>query len=126
MIASSMELARQLKPLSQTSTNLTIAVESVGLPAAMATSSLFPVPNGPDALEDVFNVTALGVTDTFFRCLDQATAFSAIEHNLFESVYFYQFNRSYQTPGFDPNAPHCDAPVDATHPNGNPDGEYYK
>ena len=92
----------------------------------MATSPLFPPPVEPNPLEVAFNVTARGITDSYFRCLDQATAFSGVQHNLFKSLWFYEFNRSYQTPGFDPNAPHCDAPVDATHPNGNPDAEYYK
>ena len=71
-------------------------------------------------------MTARGATDGMFRCLDQATAFSGIQHTLFKSVWTYEFNRSYQTPGFDPNEPKCDAPVDAAHPAGNPDAEYFK
>ncbi|THH00985.1 hypothetical protein EW026_g1621 [Hermanssonia centrifuga] len=109
-----------------TTSNLMLAVEDAGLPGSIATSPLFPMPNiSTNALDNVFNVTARGATDGLFRCLDQATAVSAIQHNLFKSMWFYEFNRSYQTPGFDPNAPRCDAPVDATHPNGDPDKEYY-
>ncbi len=52
---------------------------------------------------NVFNVTAGIATDVEFRCLDQATAFSGVTHDLFKSVWFYEFNRSYQTPGFSPN-----------------------
>lgn len=74
----------------------------------------------------MFNVTARAATDVFFRCLDQATAFSAVQHNTFESLWFYEFNRSYQLPNFDPNAPHCDAPIDDAHPHGDPSKEYFK
>ena len=69
----------------------------------MVDNPLFPEPSGPNVTTNVFNVTARVTTDIEFRCLDQATAFSAINHNLFESVWFYEFNRSYQTPGFSPN-----------------------
>ncbi|KAJ3520245.1 hypothetical protein NM688_g9191 [Phlebia brevispora] len=109
-----------------TNGDLTQELEANGVTTSIVNSSLFPVPDGFSALENVFNVTARAVSDSYFRCLDQATAFSAIEHNVFESTWFYQFNRSYQTPGFDPNPPHCDAPADAAHPNGDPSGEYYK
>jgi hypothetical protein len=40
--------------------------------------------------------------------------------------WFYEFNRSYQSTGYDPNAPVCDAPRDASYTNGNPESEYYK
>lgn len=116
-----------LPNISQKNDDVAAAVQSVGLPPVIANSTLFPVANGAiNATENVFNVTARATTDALFCCLDQASAFSAIKHNLFKDVWFYEFNRSYQTPGFDPNAPHCDAPVDADHPAGNPDGEYYK
>lgn len=74
----------------------------------------------------MFNVTARVTTDIEFRCLDQATAYYAIQHNLFQSVWFYEFNRSYQTPGFDPNYPVCDAPVSEEYPYGDPSQEYFK
>lgn len=103
------------------------ALASAGLPAVIANNSLFPLDNGAvNALDNLFNFTARASTDALFRCLDQATAVSGVRHNLFKDVWFYEFNRSYQTPGFDPNAPRCDAPVDADHTAGNPDAEYYK
>ena len=105
---------------------MTAALIAAGLPTTMAKSPLFPVPPEANPLEGIFNVTARGTTDTYFHCLDQATAYSAIEHNLFKSLWFYELNRSYQLQGYDPNPPHCDPPVDATHPYGNPAGEYYK
>lgn len=92
----------------------------------MANNPLFPINTTPNTLENLFNLTARGSTDSLFRCLDQATAVSAVNHNLFKGVWFYEFNRSYQPPGFDPNAPHCDAPKDSAHPNGDPSAEYYK
>lgn len=112
---------------SQTSANAAAALQAAGLPTTIINSSLFPIPtNGANAIENLFNLTARATTDSQFRCLDQATAFSGVKNNLFQSVWAYEFNRSYQTPGFDPNAPRCDAPVDAAHPNGNPDKEYFK
>jgi hypothetical protein len=89
-------------------------------------SGLFPMPSGRNATLDVFNVTALITTDVEFRCLDQAAAISALNHGIFTDIWFYQFNKSYQTPGFDPNAPACDAPKDSAHPNGDPTQEYFK
>ncbi|EKM58107.1 uncharacterized protein PHACADRAFT_252144 [Phanerochaete carnosa HHB-10118-sp] len=110
-----------------TNDNAAQALEAAGLPTALANNSLFPIPsNEATDIDDLFNMTARGATDGMFRCLDQATAFSGVQHNLFKSVWTYEFNRSYQTPGFDPNAPKCDAPVDVAHPAGNPDAEYFK
>ena len=40
--------------------------------------SVFPEPNGPNATLNVFNETALVSTDSQFRCLDEATAYSAV------------------------------------------------
>lgn len=97
-----------------------------GLPTNVVNNSLFPVPAQSDPLLAVFNVTARVATDVEFRCLDQATAFSGIQHDLFKSVWFYEFNRSFQVPTFDPNPPHCDAPVTAAHPLGDTSQEYFK
>ncbi|KAH9947508.1 carboxylesterase from carbohydrate esterase [Amylocystis lapponica] len=80
-------------------------------------------PTGPNATLDVFNVTSRVATDVEFRCLDQATAWSAVNHDLFESVWFYQFNRSYAPAG---SVARCNAPVSAAHPYGNPLQEYFK
>ncbi|CCM03281.1 uncharacterized protein FIBRA_05409 [Fibroporia radiculosa] len=109
-----------------TSTNLTEALEAQYLPITVANNPLFILPTGPNATLDVFNVTARAATDVEFRCLDQATAWSAIQHDLFESIWFYQFNRSYQTPGFSPNYPVCEAPITADYPYGDPELEYFK
>ncbi|KZT04485.1 carboxylesterase from carbohydrate esterase [Laetiporus sulphureus 93-53] len=109
-----------------TTTNLTSALLAQYLPTTVVKEMLFEVPTGPNATYNVFNVTARVATDIEFRCLDQATAYSAIQNDLFQSVWFYQFNRSYQTPGFDPNYPVCDAPITAEYPYGDPSLEYFK
>ncbi|KIP12137.1 hypothetical protein PHLGIDRAFT_113924 [Phlebiopsis gigantea 11061_1 CR5-6] len=113
---------------SPTSDNVVFALEANGLPTNVANSSLFPIPSlpGNTDIDNLFNMTARAATDGLFRCLDQATTFSGVQHDLFKSMWSYEFNRSYQTPGFDPNAPHCDAPKDTTHPAGDPNEEYFK
>ena len=98
-----------------------------GFNYSTATTDLFPIPQGKNASLNVYNASSLLYTDLEFRCLDEATAYSAIKNDVYESVYFYQFNRSYQTaPNFDPNYPVCDAPVQEGFPNGNPSAEYFK
>jgi hypothetical protein len=108
-------------------TNVTAALETDLFPASTVVSSnLFPVSSGPNTTLNVYNVTARVATDSEFRCLDQATAYSATLHSIFPAVYFYEFNRTFQTPGFDPNAPVCDAPITASRPFGDPSQEYFK
>ncbi|KAL4251067.1 AB hydrolase superfamily protein [Abortiporus biennis] len=111
-----------------TSDNLVAALAQNGLPQTPANSSLFPIPTtGTNTTLNVFNVTARVTTDGEFRCLDQSTAIAGVTHNLFKSLWFYEFNRSYQTaPGFDPNFPTCEAPIDAAHPLGDTSQEYFK
>ncbi|ODQ55053.1 alpha/beta-hydrolase [Saitoella complicata NRRL Y-17804] len=108
-----------------TSTNETAALEAQSLPVVPG-NSLFAIPSGPNATLDVFNVTARVTTDIEFRCLDQATAYAGVVHDLFQDVWFYEFNRSYQTPGFDPNYPVCEAPITEDFPYGDPNQEYFK
>ncbi|KAG9002775.1 hypothetical protein FRB94_004722 [Tulasnella sp. JGI-2019a] len=111
--------------------NVSQAIQSLNylspnLTAAIVDSGLFPVPNTGNYTLDLFNVSARVATDIQFRCLDQATVYSAVKHNVFGTTYYYQFDRSYQTPGYDPNAPVCDAPVTAAYPHGNPNLPYFK
>jgi carboxylesterase type B len=90
-------------------------------------SGLFPLPRGPNVTLDVFNVSARVATDTIFRCIDQATTYaSLVSHTFAPNQYFYEFNRSYQIPNWDPNAPVCDAPITVSHPYGDPNQEYFK
>lgn len=94
--------------------------------STVLSSDVFTVPNGPNATLNIFNLTAQVATDSEFRCLDEATAYSAVKHDVFPEVYFYQFNRSYQLSGYNPNAPVCDAPITPGHPLGDPSAEYFK
>ena len=70
------------------------------------------------------NVTSRITTDGRFRCDTQAFAHSAVKHNLMPSVYVFEFNRTYQPPGFSNFA--CNAPKTTARPNGDPDAEYLK
>ncbi|KAI0642658.1 carboxylesterase from carbohydrate esterase [Trametes meyenii] len=108
------------------SSNLTAGLLGASLNTTVVNNPLFPEPTGTNATLNVFNVTARVATDTEFRCLDQATAFSGVQHNLFKSVWFYEFNRSYQPSVFDPNFPVCEAPVTPEHPLGDTSKEYFK
>ncbi|KAK4548367.1 hypothetical protein LTR36_010238 [Oleoguttula mirabilis] len=94
--------------------------------STISSLSVFPEPNGANKTLDVYNTTALIATDSEFRCLDEATAYSAVQHDVFSEVYFYEFNRSYQLSFFSPNPPVCQAPVEPGYPNGNPSAEYFK
>ena len=94
--------------------------------STISTLSVFPEPHGANQTLNVFNVSALVSTDSQFRCLDEATAYSAVRHDVFSEVYFYEFNRSYQLSFYSPNAPVCQAPVEFGFPSGNPSAEYFK
>ncbi|KAM5533408.1 hypothetical protein V8D89_012958 [Ganoderma adspersum] len=109
-----------------TNGNLTDGVIGASLNTTIVNNPLFPEPSGPNVTTDVFNVTSGVTTDIEFRCLDQATAFSGVAHDLFKSVWFYEFNRSYQTTGYSPNFPTCEAPITAEHPLGDTSAEYFK
>ena len=109
-------------------TNLTKSITEVGFDASKIVGSpLFPTPVSSNATLDVFNVTSRVATASIFRCIDQASAYAGVWNKVFApNQYFYEFNRSYQTYGWDPNTPVCDAPKTADHPNGDPDLEYFK
>lgn len=109
-------------------TNLTTSLNEDGFPASLIESSgLFPLQHSQNGTLDVFNVSARVATDTIFRCIDQASVYAAIHFRKFApDVYFYEFNRSYQPPGWSPNAPLCEAPITASHPYGDPNQEYFK
>lgn len=94
--------------------------------STISTLSVFPEPNGPNKTLDVFNTTALIATDSEFRCLDEATAYSAVRHDVFSDVYFYEFNRSYQLSTYSPNPPVCQPPVEPGFAYGDPSAEYFK
>ncbi|CAG8982044.1 hypothetical protein HYALB_00013835 [Hymenoscyphus albidus] len=95
--------------------------------SVVVNSGLFPIPTSSNDTLNVFNVTSRVATDTIFRCFDQASAYAGLLNNVFAPTqYFYEFNRSYQPPGYNPNAPVCQPPVTESHPNGDPSQEYFK
>jgi carboxylesterase type B len=108
--------------------DLSESLTKVGFNSSLVVhSGLFPKPISLNTSLDVFNVTSRVATDTIFRCIDQATSYAGVLNNTFApNQYFYEFNRSYQTPGWDPNTPVCDAPKTPSKPNGDPDLEYFK
>lgn len=87
---------------------------------------LFPIPSGPNSTLDIFNMTVRASTDGALRCPDQALAVAGVRNNLFKSVWFYEYERSYQPLFFDANAPVCDAPIDASHPYGDTSQPYFR
>ncbi|KAK7710132.1 hypothetical protein SLS57_008471 [Botryosphaeria dothidea] len=102
---------------------------AAGLPSTPNVTSLFPIPydlTPTNTSLAVFNASARLATDAELRCLDYATAFSGVKNAVFPRAWFYEFDRSYQTPGYSPNYPTCEAPKTPTHPNGDPRLEYFK
>ncbi|KAJ5929183.1 hypothetical protein N7454_007031 [Penicillium verhagenii] len=101
-------------------------LDASGLPSNVVPSKLFPIPSGTNHTLDIFNTTARISTDGMFRCIDQATAYAGLKNHIFPSIFFYEFNRTYQMPGWSPNPPLCQAPVTPEFPNGDPNLEYFK
>ncbi|KAF9893528.1 hypothetical protein FE257_010840 [Aspergillus nanangensis] len=99
---------------------------SSGVPPSLISPSLFPTPTSPNTTLNIFNTSSHIATDGIFRCIDQATAYAGAINHIFPSVYFYEFNRSYQMPGWSPNPPLCEAPRTAAFPAGDPSAEYFK
>ena len=107
-------------------TDITQAITDAGFNASDYIPALFPWPSGPNATLDVFNVTVHFSTDAFIRCFDQAIAYAGSTNNIFKSVWYYEYERSYQPADFEINSPLCDAPVDAQHPYGDTSQPYFK
>ncbi|KAK3645529.1 hypothetical protein LTR56_002970 [Elasticomyces elasticus] len=97
--------------------------------AILANPAVFPVGTGPSlnntALNQVFNTTIRIYTDTDFHCSDEFTALGAVNSGVWPKVYYAEFNRTYQEPGYNMNNV-CQAPVTSTHPFGDPELEYFK
>ncbi|KAJ5278962.1 hypothetical protein N7478_004334 [Penicillium angulare] len=96
------------------------------LPSNVAPSELFPIPSGANYTLDIFNTSSRVATDGMFRCIDQATAYAGYNNKIFPKIFFYEFNRTYQMPGWSPNPPLCQAPSTAESPDGDPSLEYFK
>lgn len=101
-------------------------LDDSSLPDSISESQLFPVPSTSNATLDIFNVTSRVVTDGMFRCIDAATAHAGLQNRIFPDIFYYEFNRSYQMPGWSPNSPVCNAPITKEFRNGDPSKEYFK
>ncbi|KAJ9154756.1 Carboxylic ester hydrolase [Pleurostoma richardsiae] len=106
-----------------TTTNKTAYLASAGFTVPPA--ALFPIPAGANATLDLYNTSSRLATDGIFRCVDQATAYRGLRNGRVGPVYYYEFDRSYQTTGW-PGTDVCQPPVTASHPHGDPNLPYFK
>lgn len=84
--------------------------------------SLFPLPKLQNETMAVYHVGARVYTDLGYRCRNQATIYAGLENGVFEEVYFFEFDRTYQTPDW-PLLDVCEAPRSPEHPFGNPNAK---
>jgi carboxylesterase type B len=84
--------------------------------------SLYPIPRLRNDTLAADRIGADLATDAIFRCIDEATAYAGLQNGVFDKVYFYEFDRSYQTGGW-PALDLCEAPKTALHPLGDPDAK---
>ncbi|KAK5107289.1 hypothetical protein LTR62_001418 [Meristemomyces frigidus] len=115
-------------------TNLTQSIVDLGygraeLEAILSHLDDFPLgstPTGNDTLiNQVFNTTVRIATDAGFHCSDENTIIAGASTGIFPKTWFFEFNRTYQDPGYNMNGV-CQAPVTSTHPYGDPELEYFK
>ncbi|KAK5625615.1 hypothetical protein RRF57_001331 [Xylaria bambusicola] len=104
-------------------TNQSAYLASLGF--EVPSPKLFPLPNIANKTLGLFNMTARLATDGQFRCIDQATAYGALFNSRLSSVYYYEFNRTYQLTNY-PQLDVCEPPKSRAHPHGDPNGEYFK
>lgn len=86
---------------------------------------LFPIPNGTNQTLDLYNMTSTFQTDAMFRCIDEATVYSGLQNGVWDEVYYYEFERSYQLYNY-PNYDVCEPPITAEYPNGDPSKPYFR
>ncbi|KAK3379349.1 Alpha/Beta hydrolase protein [Lasiosphaeria ovina] len=90
-------------------------------------SALFPIPtpgSGNQTL-DLYNSSSRLATDGIFRCVDQATVSKGVNSGRLGPVFYYEFDRTYQTTGW-PGTDVCNPPKTASHPNGDPSMPYFR
>ncbi|KAL0473272.1 Alpha/Beta hydrolase protein [Neurospora intermedia] len=106
-------------------TNQTAYLLSQGFSPSLASPSLFPIPPNPNGTLALFNSSSRLATDGMFRCIDQATVQAGLANNRFSRVFYYEFDRTYQTGGW-PNLDVCEPPKTASHPFGDPSKPYLR
>ncbi|AEO68901.1 ab48a4f4-7368-4f99-88ad-3769fd736534 [Thermothielavioides terrestris] len=88
-------------------------------------AKLFPiVPTGNQTL-DLYTASSRLATDGIFRCIDEATARAGADSGRLGPIYYYEFDRSYQTTGW-PGTDVCEPPRTAAHPYGDPSRPYLR
>ncbi|SPO02957.1 related to cholinesterase [Cephalotrichum gorgonifer] len=83
--------------------------------------SVFPLPDVENSTLAVDTMAARLTTDAMFRCTAQATANALLSASLVPEIYYYEFDRTYQTPGW-PKLDLCEPGGD---PAGDPSTSYY-
>ncbi|KAK3391881.1 Alpha/Beta hydrolase protein [Sordaria brevicollis] len=106
-------------------TNQAAYLLSQGFSPSLASPALFPLPPTPNATLALFNASSRLATDGIFRCIDQATVQAGLTNNRFSRVFYYEFDRTYQTGGW-PNLDVCEPPKSASHPFGDPSKPYLR
>ncbi|KAF2100335.1 cholinesterase [Rhizodiscina lignyota] len=111
-------------------TNLTTGIDdmaaSLKLSAnAIISSGAFPLGMGSNMTLRVFNTTTRIYTDNSFHCSSQYTAYAGVKFGVLPDIWYFEFNRTYQDPGYNMNGV-CLPPVTPSHPFGDPSLEYYK
>ncbi|KAH0291787.1 alpha/beta-hydrolase, partial [Aureobasidium sp. EXF-3399] len=113
-------------------TDLTTGIEDLAAAnhfdaTSILSSGLFPLGTSAtnNATLDVFNTTTRISTDASFRCVNQFSAYAGVANGVLPNTWFFEFNRTYQDPGYNPNGI-CAAPVTPSHPHGDPSLEYFK
>jgi hypothetical protein len=113
-------------------TNLNTGIEDIAAAnhinaTTIISSGLFPLGTSVtnNATLDVFNTTTRISTDLSFRCVNQFSAYAGVKEGVLPNTWFFEFNRTYQDPGYNPNGI-CAAPITPSHPYGDPSLEYFK
>lgn len=82
---------------------------------------VYPLQNTTNATLAVDRMAGRVATDGIFRCVDQATVYAGLQSGVLgDHVYYYEFDRSYQTHGW-PNLNLCEPPPTTDHPDGDPE-----
>lgn len=87
--------------------------------------SLFPTPPSANQTLNLFNVSSRLTTDGVFRCIDQATVHAGLENGKYSSIYYYEFERTYQLHDW-PGTDVCQPPITPSHPYGDPSLPYFR
>ncbi|KAK4226704.1 putative esterase/lipase [Podospora fimiseda] len=102
-----------------------LASKHFGLPQdTSSTLNISPAVISQTSNDAIFNSSMSLLSSIIFTCPSLAKAYSASRHGTFKEVYYFSFNRTYQTNGY--TRPWCTPPKTTKYPNGDPNLEYYK